>query len=478
MGTSLLGRGPEMGLVRTALDRLDGSLSVIHGLPGTGKSSLALAAAGELPYVYHRASPLPDPQQRAALGATLARGGTGWRVEPHGSRREASGLEAGVGDTPSWEEILSALAASVPEGRGAVLVLDDAHRFESMANRVLPGLRGAIRQARGRQRTLHVILCAPVDVPVPPDLEEELEPLRLRLGPLTLRAAVPLLPGTTPMDRLQAYSVFGGLPGHLVLLDRSSSLTANLRRLVLRPGSPLAEAGVHLLERVAQAPSRYAAILSSLSAGESDWGGIHAGVSDLTASGQVAPYLKRLEEMGLVEVRRSLDSGPRSRSRRYRITDPFFAFWFRFVFPARERFATGGLADAVLERLRTDLEEHVRSILPEVCRQHMRHDAIESLGANARECGSLWGSGYEIPVAGILSSGAAFYGGPIAAGVGGRQDLEALDRQIRETRYGFGRESRLRVLFPEATPTPALAREAARRHDVRIVDADALVGEN
>ncbi len=478
MAASLQGRGPELGTLRTTLDRMEGSLSVIHGLPGTGKSSLALAAASGLPHVYHRASPLPDPQQRAALVATLGRGATGWRIERGGGDGDRHGPDAAVRDTPSWEEIFSALAASVPEGRGAVLVLDDAHRFESVKNRMLPALRSGIRRARDRQRTLHVILCAPVDLTTPRDVEEELAPLRLRLDPLTFRAAASLLPGADPLDRLRAYSVFGGLPGHLALLDPSASLATNLRRLVLRPESPLAEAGVHLVERATQAPSRYVAILSVLSAGEADWGGIHAGVSDLTASGQVAPYLKRLQELGLVAVRRSLDAGPRTRSRRYRISDPFFAFWFRFVFPARERFATGDLADAALERLRTELDGHMRSILPEVCRQHMRHDAIESLGANARECGSLWGGGYEIPVAGILSSGAAFYGRPLPGGGGSREDLESLDRHVRETRYGFGREARLRVLFVEAAPAPALVREAARRHDVRIVDAAALAGEN
>jgi AAA+ ATPase superfamily predicted ATPase len=478
MAGSLHGRSRELGLLRTVLDRTEGSVSVLSGLPGAGKSSLALAAAADLPHVYHRVAPLPDPQQRAAFLASLRRGVAGWR----GGGGDRGGDDAADGGepatAPSWEEIFSAAAASVPEGRGAVLVLDDAHRIESPGTRLLPALRNGLRRARERQRALHVILGAPVDVLAGADVDVELAPLRLRLGPLSFRSAAQLLPGVGALERLRAYSVFGGLPGHLVLLDRSASLTTNLRRLVLRSEAPLAEAGLALVERAAQAPGRYIAILSALAAGESDWGGIHAGVSDLTASGQVAPYLKRLEELGLVEVRRSLDAGPRSRSRRYRISDPLLAFWFRFVLPHRERFPTGDAADAVLERLRVELDDHVGSIFPEVCRQHMRHDAIESLGANARECGSLWGSGYDIPVAGILASGAAFYGATAPGSAPGRDELSALDRQIRETRYGFGREARLRILFLPGAPTAALAREAARRHDVRVVDAGALAGEN
>jgi len=101
---------------------------------------------------------------------------------------------------------------------------------------------------------------------------------------------------------------------------------------------------------------------------------------------------------------------------------------------------------------------------------------MEALGANARECGSLWGPGLEIPVAGMLSSGAAFYGTPASPDADGTDALQSLDRTIRETRYGFGRERRIRVLFSPGPMPAALQREAARRHDVHLVDAHGLMG--
>ena len=112
----------------------------------------------------------------------------------------------------------------------------------------------------------------------------------------------------------EAYGVFGGLPGTLRQLDATASLASNIRRLLLDRDGPLVDAGTTVLERHLQTPSRYAAILSSLSDGEAEWGTIHSGVSDLTTSGQVAPYLRKLEELGLIDVRRSLDAGPRSRN--------------------------------------------------------------------------------------------------------------------------------------------------------------------
>lgn len=107
----------------------------------------------------------------------------------------------------------------------------------------------------------------------------------------------------------------------------------------------------------------------------------------------------------------------------------------------------------------------------------MTYDAMEEFGANARECGSLWGPGYELPVAGVLGNGTPFYGQVVPLGAeAGSSALAAMDAQIRETRYGFGRERRLRILFCGGSVSPSLLREVARRDDAALVELDSLAG--
>lgn len=461
------GRSRELGQLRTVLDRAEPSLRWVVGLPGVGKTALVREAIAPFRAVVHRAPPLSEPQQRKALADTL-------NGDP-GAADAGSGAR-GLDDPPSWEALFSGAAKAAAAGRPFVLVVDDAHRWTEARSRYQAPLAAAVARARKEGHPLHVLLVAP-EVPAREGADLATDP-PLRVAPLTFRGALPLLPGGSAARRLRAWAVFGGLPGVLTLVDRDVTVGTNVRRLLLAPGAPLADRPLHLLERTFQTPARYAAILSALAGGEGDWGVVHRGVPDLTASGQAGPYLKRLEEIGLVEARRSLDASPRTRSRRYRVTDPFVAFWYRLILPLRERVGRPGSEALHADVVRPGLPPHVASVFAQACRDFMAHDAVEQLGANARELGSLWGGDVEIPVAGILGSGAAFYGavaGSDPDAPGGL--LDALGLQIRETRYGFGRERRLRLVFVQGDIPPALQREAARRTDAWALGLDALAGD-
>ncbi len=448
--------------MRSGLDRSEAAVHRISGLSGVGKTSLVQAVARDFPFVYHRVPPLPDLKQRHELAATLRT-----------SLTALEGTPAQIPPEPSWSDLLGAPLQLLPHGRSLVLVLDDAHRFAEARSRVAPAIQQALHRARNTGRALHIVLVSPEKTAGP----EEFEGVDVMIPPLSFRAAAPLLPGSNAEDRLRSYSIFGGVPAHLIHLDAGASLNTNLRRTLLDPGAPLGDGGLTLLERTVQTPSRYVAILSALARGEGSWRTVHEGVPDLTRSGQVAPYLNRLVDLGLVEIRRSLDARPSTRSRRYRITDPFFAFWYRFMLLGRARVAAGDAMAFMAEGVRPHLEEHLSSVLDEVCRQYMRQDAMEVLGANARTSGSLWGPGYDIPVAGILSSGAPFYGRSIGD-TGERGVFATLDAGIRETRYGFGRERRLRLAFAAREFGPSIQREAARRHDAVLVGPPQLAGED
>ena len=440
----------------------------VSGLPGVGKSALVARAAADYPTLHHRCPPLPDQAQRASLGARL---------------REAT-ASAGLPNQslpsdPSWADLFDAVVsrAVAAEDRPFVLVLDDVHRLGEARSRFLPQLESALRRSVEADATLHIVFVGREGGLPVLDEDDVVTISALHVGPLPLRAAAPHLPGNRPHERVRAYGVFGGIPRVLTALDTSVTVGTNVRRLLLDNSGALADAPLQWLEREVQTPSRYVAILQALSRGEADWATIHEGVPDLTRSGQIAPYLNRLTDLGLIETRRSLDARPTTRATRYAIADPFVAFWFRFIFPWRLSDQTDPIGPYYASSVRSGINAHMEEMLPGICRQHMSFDAIETLGAISREGGSLWGGDAEIPVAGTLTSGAAYYG---VTRWGESQPesspLDELDREIRETRYGFGRERRLRLLFTGRTTPTWLRREVARRHDAMLIDAEGLLG--
>ncbi|MDH5760747.1 MAG: AAA family ATPase [Gemmatimonadota bacterium] len=468
------GRTRELGLLRTALDERQASYIVVSGMPGAGKTALALHATADFPVVYHRVPPLPESHQHDTLVADVARGLNGMSPPP------ASGGEVfPTGWQAAFRRLLS---AANPEGRPLVLVMDDAHHLGESRARITAPLFDMLTRAREGGLPIHVVLLTSGRTPLPGTLDDdsaEAAAVRLDVLPLSCRAAAPMLPGSTAEDIIQAYAVFGGVPGRLIHLDTGATLLTNIRRTMLAPEAPLAQAGLTFLQWSVQAPARYAAVLASLSLGEADWKTIHEGMPDLTASGQVAPYVKRLEALGAVESRRSLDARPGSRNTRYGLTDPFLAFWYRTILPNRTEATLASPTEFFHRHLRPTLDPHTASVFPSVCRQYMAHDAMESVGSNAREVGSLWSPTMDVPVAGVLRSGVPFYGAaswsPRRPGV---ELLHDLDRAVGETRYGFGRELRLRVVYARDGFTAELARQAARRRDVLLLTAADVLGND
>ncbi len=481
---SFVGRTPELGAIRGFLDRSEASLLTVHGMRGVGKSTLVARAVAGMRVRWGRCPAAPESAQLAHLARVFSGDTTGDTTEG-----TTGGPGEGLGAPPSpvrdWAALLDAVLASTEPGSApTVLVLDDAHHLDGARARIGAPLADALRRARAEGRLVHVVAVSHEPLHFVEALSDGFHEGPLEVGPLPFRAARPLLPGATAVDQLRAYAIFGGIPRALAQVDPTASLTANVRRCFLESEAPLGDALAGWLERDVQNPMRYHAILAALSHGDADWGRVHDAVPDVGRSGQLAPYVHRLRELGLARVRRSLDAPPRSRSRRYAPADPLLAFWYGTIRPVlASRTPTGGpddrrRANAEWQTLvRPQVDRHTARVFPLVCRQFMRYDAMEVFGTGGREVGSLWGAGYDIPVAGILRSGAAFYGVCFWDPVRVRDaPLEALDTQIRETRYGFGRERRLRLLFSRHRPPHRLAREVFRREDAWLLGPDELAG--
>ncbi len=456
------------------LPPVPGAVVGIYGRARVGKSRLAATIVAGARHLYVAAAPLPESAQIDLVRASARAGG--------------------IGDPPpggvDWGDLLHWLRdrgvqALVFDGLGTLL--DANRRFLHDLGRAWL----ALEQSGGGPALVFV----DEDADVIRTLVGERSPLRdplagivgvqaaneaalHRVEPLTYGVLARRCRGWSAEEVIAGYAIFGGLPTHLAAIDPSQRLEGNVIRLILRPDGPLFSSPIEHLRGRFQNPTRYAAIVRAMAAGARSWRALGTAVPGMRGAGPLGPYVKRLEALDVVRVERSLDATAGSRRSRYRLTDTFDAFWWSRVLPLRSRLTAGDLdpARAWSDHVAPALDDHVARVFPLVCRQFLASYGLSPQGSTTREVGALWGDGYDLPVAGTLTGGAVVYGGchwherrPTEAW------LDRLEDHVRTTRYGFGREARLRVLFTREPPTERLRLTLLRAEWVRRVGPKEMV---
>jgi AAA+ ATPase superfamily predicted ATPase len=193
---------------------------------------------------------------------------------------------------------------------------------------------------------------------------------QLPVGPLPFAALKDFFPRYPAAERLAVYAVLGGVPAYLERFDDGRLLSANIRRhLMQRTGMFHSEPFV-LIGDLVRETRTYEAILRAIASG-------HHTPDDISrATGlkapNLSPYLKRLQELGLVE-RRIPATVPLAKRRvttlgRYYLLDPYLRFYFRFIEPHLDL-----VEQQLTERLWEIISEQFRAFVAftfeELCRE-------------------------------------------------------------------------------------------------------------
>jgi hypothetical protein len=361
---------------------------------------------------------------------------------------------------------------------GAVIVWDRADTLvaDPRWRKMLAALWSALRV---RARPVHLVLVVR-DAP-PPDALDFLstadgEIRRLLLRPLGLREATGGFEAWSPLRRVAAYALLGGEPAIWDRLDPQLKLSTNLTRLFLEPGAPLRYFVEHRFPVPGRRPERAAALIHAMAHGAREWGELRSAARVFRASSELGPYVKALREVGLVEGRRSLDARPDSRNRRYVVGPALLQTWYALLRPHLAEIDGGRSPTQVWkEDLRPRIPALVSRRLPDLVSGYLAEHGHERLRARAREVGALWGSEVDIPVAGILTNGAAIYAATSWSDPG-EEGLTRLLGQVAETRYGYGRASRIAAIFSARPVAWRVQRSVARRPEALLLRPADLVG--
>jgi uncharacterized protein len=137
---------------------------------------------------------------------------------------------------------------------------------------------------------------------------------------------------------LEKYFVFGNVPYYLFFYDGGKDLFENVRENILTKGIGLYDEPLILLRQEFRESRIYRLILKYISMGYKSIGKLSS-ITGMDKS-NIMKYLSTLEETNL--IRHILPLGLK-RKGVYEVSDPFFRFWFKFVYPNKDKLEMGNI---------------------------------------------------------------------------------------------------------------------------------------
>jgi AAA+ ATPase superfamily predicted ATPase len=210
------------------------------------------------------------------------------------------------------------------------------------------------------------------------------------------------LPRYSESQRIETYSVIGGVPKYLEMWNDAWPVFRNIEEVVLSPVTIFRQEPAFLIQDELPEARTYLSILDAIGTGMKTPSGI--GTVAGLALPHVGKYLQTLLFLGLVrrEVSLDVDDPEHTRTTRYEIADPYLRFHFTFLRPNSSLLEQNRVG-AVMQIIRERFEAYVgHTGYEEVCRRLLieQGDAGE-LSFVPERVGRIWTRQAEFDVAAI-----------------------------------------------------------------------------
>lgn len=367
------------------------ALVVLYGRRRTGKTALLRHFAQDRTSVFFVADQSSRVHQLAAFSAAVFQG------------LGESGLEGT--SFPTWEASLNFLAARARQA--PLLVVLDEFSYLCDADPSLPSVIQRLWDSGLRESRLHLILCGSYVSFMEREVLSAKNPLYGRrtgdwlLEPFRAVESGLFLPSLSPDTRMQVYGILGGIPAWLERWRPDQSLEENLLDLVLRKGAPLREEPRFLLMEELRDPRVYFSLCRAVACGATSPNEI-AQAAGLPDRGVTSRYLETLRSLRVLERQVPVTERNPERTRRghWRLADPLFRFWFRFVLPNTSTLEFGDPEMVLHTRILPYLDQHLSIAFEDVARQHVWNLVRRGEGSWER-VGGWWRASDEVDVVAV-----------------------------------------------------------------------------
>lgn len=394
MTTTFVDRHEELTFLNTLLLRQrpgPAQLVLLYGRRRVGKTALLRywAQQSGQPYTYWVADKEPPALQRRSLFATLM----------DMPEEQATAFD----NWPAfWRWLAPRLAA---QSEPSILILDELPYTAAADPALLSALQHAWDQHL-KDSKVTLVLCGS-QIRIMESILQQQSPLfgrftgQWHLQPLPFYSLHEFFPQWTADERVALYALAGGIPAYLEWLNPALNLVGNIREVILSPGSIFVAEPELLLYDELRDLQTYLAVLRAIGNGHHSLNEISdaclIGATGLTF------HLGRLQELRLVERRLpvTLTTAQQRRSKqgRYHLSDPYFRFYFRFLFPHQKSLLR---TEETITHIQSELRAFVGLAFEELARQWVAQQSrANRLPLPVQTVGSHWSRHVQVDVVAI-----------------------------------------------------------------------------
>lgn len=305
------------------------------------------------------------------------------------------------GGFPSWDSAIQYLTRKIEDNKQEpILFVFDEFPYAAISEPGLPSLLQIAIDHHLQDTNTFMILCGSNEGFMESQVLGYKSPLygrrtgQIHLKPFDIFDAAKFMPAdSTWEDRVHYYAALGGTPYYLQQIDDSLSFAENIENLCFDMSGILYEEPLMLLRQELREPAIYNSLLETISSGKTKVTEIAGQVK--IESTTVIKYLKVLESLGLIERSTPFGEKPfRSKKGLWKIKDPFFDYWYRFVSPNTGLVDMGAAHGAAVTGTQGPVfETYVGQQFEDMCIQWMLKQCSEGrLDFVPTEFGKWWGS--------------------------------------------------------------------------------------
>jgi AAA+ ATPase superfamily predicted ATPase len=457
-------RQAELELLERRYAAPQAELFVLYGRRRVGKTELLAHFCQGKRHIFFVADLSSETVLRANLSAAL--------------NAESGGPDAPNAVYATWEDLLRAIGRRAQDER-LVLVLDE-FTYLLAAHPPLASILQRLWDSELRHTRLMLILCGSYIGMMEEEVLGYRAPLYGRrtaqylLEPLGFYDACLFFQKRAPVDQVRLYAVLGGTPAYLRQTAAADNPLDFVSQHILTRGTFLYDEARFVLQQELREPRHYFAVLEAIAAG-------HTRLNDIkqaTGLESVTPYLDTLQNLRLIERQVPVTENQPHKSRRglYRMRDPFFRFWFRFVHPNRSTLERGNARPVAQHIIKPQFDSFVATTFEEICQQAVwRLGQADQLPLVPLHVGSWWRASEEIDVVALNEEAALLIECKWTTRPIGQDILRDLERKVSLIKPELGQRKIYLGLCARSGFTPHVEALAAERADVVLLDLPRLV---